>query len=232
MERRMKLGVISDIHNNPVALEAVLSEFDRRGVEMIICLGDVIGIGPMPQEAADMVRGIPNLVACLRGNHEDYLLEGDYDAMDDEERALHRWEHGILSAEAKAFLAATRREIKLEMEGVTIWAAHYPMENGGFLRARRDTAAGACPPARVCLFGHDHPRFMRCEAGRLLLDFGSLGCPGKARNVARGGILHLRDGRCGAETVDVTYDVDRVLRAMDQRGMPARDTVRRIFYGV
>ena len=42
----MRLGIISDIHGNFVALEAVLEELDHRGIDRLICLGDVVGYGP------------------------------------------------------------------------------------------------------------------------------------------------------------------------------------------
>ena len=46
----MKIGIITDIHSNIQALEAVLEEFDRINVDKIICCGDIIGIGPNPEE--------------------------------------------------------------------------------------------------------------------------------------------------------------------------------------
>ena len=65
----MKLGVITDIHGNIAALEAVLAEFSRRGVDEILCLGDMIGIGPFPAEAVKRIMGLKNLRGCVRGNH-------------------------------------------------------------------------------------------------------------------------------------------------------------------
>ena len=46
----MKIGIITDIHSNTIALNAVLKEFEKKQVDKIICCGDIIGIGPNPEE--------------------------------------------------------------------------------------------------------------------------------------------------------------------------------------
>lgn len=61
-------AVISDIHSNLEALQAVLAEIDRRGIKDIICLGDVVGYGPNPKECIDLVR--ERCRVCLMGNHD------------------------------------------------------------------------------------------------------------------------------------------------------------------
>ncbi len=61
-------AVISDIHGNLEALKAVLADIDERGVERIVCLGDVIGYGPNPRECIDIV--MERCEFCLCGNHD------------------------------------------------------------------------------------------------------------------------------------------------------------------
>ncbi len=62
----MKVGLISDIHSNLHALEAVLEELD--GCEEILCLGDVVGYGAYPNECVKMAKGVSK--ACVLGNHD------------------------------------------------------------------------------------------------------------------------------------------------------------------
>ena len=57
----MKIGIITDLHSNIDALNAVLQEFDRLNVEKIICLGDMIGIGLYPEETMQELLKIKNL---------------------------------------------------------------------------------------------------------------------------------------------------------------------------
>lgn len=65
-------AVISDIHGNAAALRAVLAEIDQRGIERIICLGDIIGYGPDPLECVDLVA--QRCAWSLMGNHDFGVL--------------------------------------------------------------------------------------------------------------------------------------------------------------
>jgi predicted phosphodiesterase len=69
-----KLAIISDIHGNLLALEAVLRDIERARADAVLCLGDVVGYGPEPAECLELVRRACRVV--IRGNHEDALLEG------------------------------------------------------------------------------------------------------------------------------------------------------------
>jgi len=227
----MRIGVISDIHNNPAALRAVLTEFAKGDVQGIICLGDIIGIGPLPQETVELVMGIPDMLACVRGNHEGYLIDGRYDDMDNEEREFHLWEHARLNDMARQFLAGLDMEARLEIEGVRIWAGHYPMEDGRYADIDAERTVEICPDAHVCLYGHDHARHIVEKQGRILADFGSLGCPGSDKNIARAGIIEVFAGSAKVYAVDVEYDVESVIKVMDELDPPARKTVQKIFYG-
>ena len=71
----MKIGVITDIHSNLPALKAIMERLDELNCDQIVCCGNIIGIGPYPEETVQFMLNIPNLIA-VRGNHEKYLLEG------------------------------------------------------------------------------------------------------------------------------------------------------------
>jgi len=68
----MKLAIISDLHSNREALEAVFADIARRGVSDLVCLGDVVGYGPDPEFCVDLVRGHAHW--CLMGNHDEALF--------------------------------------------------------------------------------------------------------------------------------------------------------------
>jgi predicted phosphodiesterase len=69
----LKRAVVSDIHANLAAFEAVLADIDQQGVDEIICLGDVIGYGPDPRECIQIAK---NFGINLLGNHEEAVLFG------------------------------------------------------------------------------------------------------------------------------------------------------------
>lgn len=68
----MKVALISDLHSNREALEAVFAHIREQGLARIYCLGDVIGYGPEPEFCVDLVRGHAEL--CLMGNHDEALF--------------------------------------------------------------------------------------------------------------------------------------------------------------
>jgi predicted phosphodiesterase len=68
----LKRAIISDIHGNLEALQAVLADIRAQGVDDVFCLGDIIGYGPNPCECLDLI--IENCRACLLGNHDQGAL--------------------------------------------------------------------------------------------------------------------------------------------------------------
>ena len=70
-------AVISDIHANLEALKAVLADIEERGIDEIVCLGDVVGYGPDPEACLDLVAETCSIVLC--GNHDYAVLYGPRD---------------------------------------------------------------------------------------------------------------------------------------------------------
>ena len=68
----MKLAVLSDIHANLSALEAVLADACRRGAEKFLCLGDIVGYGPQPEECVRLIRRLS--AVTVLGNHDAWAV--------------------------------------------------------------------------------------------------------------------------------------------------------------
>jgi len=66
------LAILSDVHANLAALEAVLQDIEQQGVNRIVCLGDIVGYGPEPKECIDLAFGFE---VTILGNHEQALME-------------------------------------------------------------------------------------------------------------------------------------------------------------
>jgi predicted phosphodiesterase len=71
LSRFVKRALISDIHSNLEALEAVLSDISQQGIQEVYCLGDIIGYGPNPRECIDLIM---KCQVCLLGNHDQGAL--------------------------------------------------------------------------------------------------------------------------------------------------------------
>jgi predicted phosphodiesterase len=65
----MKIGIISDIHNNIIALKEVLGKFQSMACDDIICCGDILGIGPLPEETVQKIIENKNIISVC-GNHD------------------------------------------------------------------------------------------------------------------------------------------------------------------
>ncbi len=97
-----KVLVISDVHANAVALEAVLTDAGK--VDETWCLGDVAGYGPQPNECIERIRSLPNLT-CMMGNH-DFAAIGDMalETFNTDARKALLWQRMQLNEESKGFL--------------------------------------------------------------------------------------------------------------------------------
>lgn len=239
----MKLGLITDIHNNPLALRAVLDRLNQLGCEQILCCGDIIGIGPCPEETVQCMMRVPNLTA-VRGNHEKYLLKGlpttfpNAEHMDEGEMLHHRWEHSLLSERSVRFLAQLPNRADLTCGGCRVSIMHYAMDGAG-----HDAPISPNPSAEeldrlfapvdsdVILYGHDHCAGI-VRGRKLYVNAGALGCPGQAGNIARAAVVTLEGGAARAEPINVAYDVQAVLREIDARAYPEAENIKRFFYGV
>lgn len=239
----MRYGIITDIHNNIIALRAVLKRLDQLNCDRIICCGDIIGIGPCPEETVQELAAIPGLMS-IRGNHEGYLLEGmpskypNDQNMDPGEMEHHRWEHALLSDGSISFLRDMPYRIDFASEGFDITVIHSCMDrNGHFSGSKKDPTESdlqemfASVDSDIILYGHDHARNI-CRSDKLYINVGSLGCPAKDLNIARAGVLRIENGKADIETVDVVYDVDEVVHQIDTIAYPQADIIKKVFYGL
>ena len=239
----MKYGIITDIHNNVTALRAVLERLDQMNCGRIICCGDIIGIGPDPEETVQEMIHVPGLIS-VRGNHENYLLEGmpaDYpneENMSFGEMEHHRWEHGLLSEDSVAFLRSLPKRTDFVSEGLRISVMHSCLdENGRYAKAKMKPgeddliAMFADVKSDVIIYGHDHTRNI-CRGDKLYINVGSLGCPSKEHNMARAGILNIENGTAAIEIIEVRYDAAGVVRRINELNYPDAETIKKYFYGL
>lgn len=109
----MRILVISDIHSNYPALEAVLASAIT--VDAVWCLGDLVGYGPFPNECIERVAALPNLT-CLIGNHDAAVInERDINRFNDEASQAIYWTRRMITPDNLAYLA------KLPETAATNW---------------------------------------------------------------------------------------------------------------
>lgn len=112
----MRILIISDIHGNKTALDAVLG--DAGNVDRIWCLGDLLGYGPDPNEVVQCIQTLPHC-QCLLGNHDAAVIGSmDLDAFNRDARQTVQWTRENLTPENMNFIQQLPERI--ESEGVTL----------------------------------------------------------------------------------------------------------------
>jgi diadenosine tetraphosphatase ApaH/serine/threonine PP2A family protein phosphatase len=150
-----KIALISDIHANIDALEAVLADIDQQGVEVILCLGDIVGYGAAPAECVTLVRKRCSIT--LMGNHDSYA-QYDIPIIGLSHRVTAGINHASedLSAEDRKWLS--KLPFTAEVHGFTIVHAslHHP-ELFNYLIDRLDALQHfAEQKTPLCFLGHTH----------------------------------------------------------------------------
>ncbi|ACP24805.1 putative DNA repair protein [Sinorhizobium fredii NGR234] len=180
----MKIAVIADIHGNDLALEAVLADIDAQGIDEVVNLGDHLS-GPLnAARTADIL--IDRKMPAIRGNHDRYLLTLDPAEMGPSDRAAYdELEPGHRSWLATLPETLVYRDTFFLCHGTPTSDETYWMEaltaDGVVHMAAREAIEGfaAGIDCAVILCGHTHiPRAVRLSGGRLLVNPGSVGCPG------------------------------------------------------
>ncbi|MFL5735246.1 MAG: metallophosphoesterase family protein [Chloroflexia bacterium] len=115
----MKIAVISDIHGNCMALEAVLTDLEQHPADTLVCLGDAIQGGAQPAQTVAALRRL----ACpvVMGNADAWLLTGENtsptEAITEQQLAVREWTLHQLSDADKQFIQSFRPTIEIELEG-------------------------------------------------------------------------------------------------------------------
>ncbi len=109
----MRYGIISDVHSNLEALNAVLAELDLLGAQSLLCLGDIVGYGPNPNECCEVLRERGCL--AISGNHDEAAVSNlGTESFNTIAREALRWTQAELNEENRAFLKCLPSERKFE----------------------------------------------------------------------------------------------------------------------
>jgi diadenosine tetraphosphatase ApaH/serine/threonine PP2A family protein phosphatase len=233
----VRVAVISDVHANLYALEAVLAEIDREPRDAIWCLGDTVGYGPRPNECCELVRERADLV--LIGNHDLVALGSAEVALEEfnpEAAEASRWTAAQLTEESRRFLEALQPTAELEGAQLFHGSPRDPVWEYVLtdLIARESLMMTEAP---LVLVGHTHVATAlelngdRLEGGfapdgfesrfdehRCLLNPGSVGQPRDGNPDAA--FLDVDLGAKCARFHRVPYPVARTQEEIRERGLP------------
>lgn len=160
----MRIGIITDVHGNYVALRTVLEHMGS--VDALWCLGDLVGYGPQPNEVVATVSHFPHL--CVPGNHDWGMLGRlDPEAFNRDARALLEWTRNALTSEHREYLESLPLTMTALASSITLVHASPRDPMWEYLLDLFDAAE--CFPlfaSRYCFVGHTHvPLIFRDVAG-------------------------------------------------------------------
>jgi len=232
----MRIAIISDIHGNLTALEAVLADLRTRTVEAIYCLGDLVGYAAHPNEVTERIRaeGIPTIM----GNYDDGVgFERDecgcaYTNPVDKElgdRSL-AWTKATVTAENKAFLRTLVSEIRFDADGRRVLLVHgSPRRINEYLFEDRPISSfqrlATSSNADIIVFGHTHKPYTKRVDDVLFVNAGSVGKPKDGDWRACYIILDPSDPASPVEFIRVPYDVAREAAAIRASDLPDKFAV-------
>ena len=174
----MKLLILSDIHGNLDALDAIRKSYDELWV-----LGDIVNYGPEPGEALEAVRATASIV--VQGNHDHAVGHCDDSRWSARFRevaeATRRFTSSQLSGSQKAYLRSLPVKVQVEREGVRFYLTHATPSDHHYGRIAADSDDWVAELERldadVLLVGHSHMPFIRRIGGKVIVNPGSVGQP-------------------------------------------------------
>jgi predicted phosphodiesterase len=232
----MRYGVISDVHANLHALEAVLDALERERVDQIVCAGDLVGYGPKPNECVERIASLRRPAVVIAGNH-DLMAVGrlPIEGVAPLAKQTIDWTAEVLAEEARDYLEALPQS-EITDHGVVV--AHGSLDDpveyvfdGTAARRQLIAVADRHPDARALVLGHTHiqrafgPDGDRSADGdlslgddRWVLNAGSVGQSRERLALARALVLDV--ARRSARFLALEYDAHATRRELRAAGLP------------
>ncbi|MEA2013345.1 MAG: metallophosphoesterase family protein [Verrucomicrobiota bacterium] len=237
----MKYAIISDVHGNLEALEAVLEKCEELGVNKYICGGDVVGYGSEPSKCLEIVRALP-LVGFVKGNHDQQASEeSDLLGFNPQAAMAIEWTRENISDDQKAFLRSLPFTMKPAKKTALVHSTLDSPKSWGYIFEKFAAAASMNYQfTQVCFCGHTHiplafEKFGDVKGGKYtevkLL-------PGRKYMINVGSVGQPRDGdpRASFATFDMEenlvklyrqkYDVEKTSKKILEVGLPERLALR------
>ena len=210
----MRVAALYDIHGNLPALEAVLAEVEREGIDAIVIGGDIASGPPQPREVVELVRSLPS-AHCIRGN-ADRLFDEEFAG--DEGLA---WLLGQLGDELAQWLASLPFQVVLDD---TLYVHATPLDDTTIVTelTTDEKLAGLLrdvEQSRV-VAGHTHMQLERRVGEKLFVNAGSVGWPYEGRTGAYWAVLDE-----GVELRRTDYDLERAAELVRASGHPRAEEI-------
>jgi predicted phosphodiesterase len=229
-----RLALLSDVHGNAAALEAVRTAIRAARPDAVAVAGDLVLNGPEPAATVDLLREMEGDGAVIiSGNTDVAVADFDYsaafpwmvDGVPDTIRAAAEWAHDALGEERVAWLRRLPSERRVHADDGTmslVCHASPGSQTAGFDQALDPTVTIeriARTDARVIACGHTHIPEIRDLGWKLIVNAGSAGYSFDGDATAAWALVDLHEGNVTAEIKRATYDAVAVADAISSRGL-------------
>jgi phosphoesterase, MJ0936 family len=212
----MQIGVVSDVHGNRVALDAVLAAMPD--VDLLVNAGDVVGYNPWPAECLATVRdrGVPTVM----GNHDRATVSDGPVRFNAMANAGVEYARERLDDEATAWLAELPDRRTVADGRVRIVHGH--PDNPDRYTYPREFSPRMLGDEDLLVTGHTHVQGSRTFDGGVVMNPGSVGQPRDGDPRAAFAVVDLDADPPAVDERRVEYDVERVVEAVEAAGLPRR----------
>ena len=232
----MKYAIISDIHSNLEALQKAFEIIDKKKVDVIICLGDIVGYGANPNECVNIVKERCSIV--LLGNHDNAAIDttnaSDFNHL---ARAAIQWTHDELTEESAKYLASLPYTAAKENLFFVHSSPRTP-EAWDYILSREEAIyAFQFFSEKICFIGHTHvPGIFSLsnkvreinQNERYIINVGSIGQPRDGNPMLSFGIFDI--DQWSYQHIRSPYDIQTASMKIMERGLPQELSIR-ILYG-
>jgi putative phosphoesterase len=216
-----KIALISDVHANLPAFEAVLAQLKKEGISRIINAGDIVDYNPFPNEVIELFQKYS--IESIRGNHDCAVITGDLSGLREYAKLTSKWARDNLSKQNMVYLAGLEENMRIDIAGVQI-AIHHgsPSDPGEYIYEDKVSPSLLVKAkSRILVLGHTHKPYVRNFKEGTVVNPGSVGQPRDGDWRASFALLTVGDdGPCHIELRRLEYDVKRAQAACEEIGFP------------
>jgi len=234
---KQRIAILSDIHGNTTALEAVLNDAKELGATEYWLLGDLFLPGPGGNDLMDLLEGLP-ITVSVRGNWDDCVLEaldGVYGLEDPQEIQLLRLTQYLmerLDTRHIDWLRSLPLLDKIEVDGLRFSLSHnLPDKNyGGALKVTNETSNFdhlLDEETDIAVYGHVHKQLLRYGSqGQQIINPGTIGMPyfdweSLKNHRAQYAVIEVEEGELvNIQFRKVAYDYEAELKSAKEKGLP------------
>lgn len=232
----MRLAFISDIHGNATALDAVLTDINKKEVDKVFVLGDLCFRGPEPKQSLELVRALNSDV--IKGNADEWVVRGIKDG-EVPENALEMmskerdWTFSHLDEDSIDYLKNLPTELKLEYGKVKIHAYHAtphslfdvvtPYESDQLIAEKMMGSK-----ADIYIYAHIHKPYIRYINGKCIINIGSVGLPFDGLAKSSYALLEIQEESFQTSIVRVAYDVNKVIKQFIESDYPNSEQMMKV----